>query len=119
MQALALRTIGILLMLLALAVTLAHAPDRSVESLVARWAQPPSDFMVVKGQLVHYRDEGPREDATPLVLVHGTSASLHTWEGWATELAQTHRWLPVPIAGERRPHNTACCARADPAKLQV
>jgi pimeloyl-ACP methyl ester carboxylesterase len=99
MQALALRIIGILLMLTALAVTLAHAPDRSVESLVARWAQPPSDFMVVKGQLVHYRDEGPREDATPLVLVHGTSASLHTWEGWVTALRGAKRVITFDLPG--------------------
>ena len=99
MQALALRTIGILLMLLALAVTLAHAPDRSVESLVARWAQPPSDFMVVKGQLVHYRDEGPREDPAPLVLVHGTSASLHTWEGWVAALRGAKRVITFDLPG--------------------
>ena len=86
MQSFLLRLTGILLMLGALAITLAHAPDRSVESLVARWAPPPSEFMTLKGQLVHYRDEGPRDDPAPLVLLHGTSASLHTWEGWVASL---------------------------------
>jgi pimeloyl-ACP methyl ester carboxylesterase len=99
MQAFVLRITGILLMLTALAATLAHAPDRSVESLVARWAPPPSDFMVVKGQLVHYRDEGPRDDATPLVLVHGTSASLHTWEGWVSALRQSKRVVTFDLPG--------------------
>ena len=28
---------------------------------------------------VHLRDEGPRSDPSPIVLLHGTSASLHTW----------------------------------------
>jgi pimeloyl-ACP methyl ester carboxylesterase len=99
MQAFALRITGILLMLAALAVTLAHAPDRSVESLVARWAPPPSDFMVVKGQLVHYRDEGPREDPAPLVLVHGTAASLHTWEGWVAALRGAKRVITFDLPG--------------------
>ncbi len=36
---------------------------------------------------VHLRDEGPRTDPQPIVLLHGTSASLHTWDGW-TERAQ-------------------------------
>jgi pimeloyl-ACP methyl ester carboxylesterase len=94
-----LRITGILLMLAALAATLANAPDRTVESLVARWAPPPSDFMVVKGQLVHYRDVGPREDPAPLVLVHGTGASLHTWEGWVEALRQDKRVVTFDLPG--------------------
>jgi len=76
------RAIGVLLLLSAIALALSHAPDRPVETLVARWAPPPSDFIEVKGQVVHLRDEGPRDDALPVVLLHGTSSSLHTWEGW-------------------------------------
>jgi pimeloyl-ACP methyl ester carboxylesterase len=94
-----LRFIGIVMMLSALAVTLAHAPDRSVESLVARWAPPPSDFIVVKGQLVHFRDEGPRADPAPLVLIHGTASSLHTWEGWVAALHGTHRVITFDLPG--------------------
>ncbi len=67
------------------------APDRSVESLKARWAQPPSQFIDVAGMQVHLRDEGPRDDPTPIVLLHGTSASLHTWDGWTQSLAKTRR----------------------------
>jgi pimeloyl-ACP methyl ester carboxylesterase len=99
MQDFFLRLIGILLMLSALAVTLSHAPDRSVESLVARWAPPPSDFMIVKGQLVHYRDEGPRGDPVPIVLLHGLGASLHTWQGWAATLRPTRRVITFDLPG--------------------
>ena len=67
------------------------APDRSVESLKARWAQPPSQFVEVAGMQVHLRDEGPRDDPVPIVLLHGTSASLHTWDSWAQTLAKTRR----------------------------
>jgi pimeloyl-ACP methyl ester carboxylesterase len=99
MQSFLLRLTGILLMLGALAITLAHAPDRSVESLVARWAPPPSEFMTLKGQLVHYRDEGPRDDPAPLVLLHGTSASLHTWEGWVASLRGARRVITFDLPG--------------------
>ena len=92
-----LRLLGGLMVLSAIALTLAHAPDRSVESLVARWAPPPSDFMQVKGQFVHYRDEGPRNDPVPLVLIHGTSASLHTWEGWVAALKGQHRVISFDL----------------------
>ena len=82
MIAFAVRAFGVLLMLTALALTLSRAPDRPVQTLVARWALPPSDFIEVEGQIVHIRDEGPRDDPLPIVLIHGTGASLHTWEGW-------------------------------------
>jgi pimeloyl-ACP methyl ester carboxylesterase len=98
MQALV-RAIGILLMLTALAVALTQAPDRSVESLVERWAPPPSDFMEIRGQLVHYRDEGPRDDPAPLVLLHGTASSLHTWQGWAGALRARKRVITFDLPG--------------------
>lgn len=98
MQALV-RAIGVLLMLTALAVALTYEPDRSVDGLVARWAPPPSDFMDVKGQLVHYRDEGPRNDSAPLVLIHGTAASLHTWEGWVAQLRGRKRVITFDLPG--------------------
>jgi pimeloyl-ACP methyl ester carboxylesterase len=93
------RAFGILLMLTALVVTLTHAPDRTVDSLVTRWAPPPSDFTYVKGQFVHFRDEGPRNDPTPLVLLHGTAASLHTWQGWAGDLHGRKRVITFDLPG--------------------
>lgn len=67
------------------------APDKPVSALTARWAQPPSQFIEVDGMQVHVRDEGPRDDPTPIVLLHGTSASLHTWDGWVERLSCQHR----------------------------
>lgn len=95
----ALRAAGILLMLAAMLLAASKAPDRSLESLVPRWAPPPSDFVDVDGLLVHVRDQGPSSDPLPLVLIHGTGASLHTWEGWATELARTRRVISFDLPG--------------------
>lgn len=67
------------------------APDRSVDSLAPRWAPKPSQFIAIDGMQVHVRDEGPRDDLTPIVLLHGTGASLHTWDGWASQLQLTRR----------------------------
>ncbi|MES2714252.1 MAG: alpha/beta fold hydrolase [Pseudomonadota bacterium] len=91
------RVIGLLLMLSALAIPLLRAPDRPVETLVARWAPPPSEFLDLGGQLVHYRDEGPKTDAAPMVLLHGTSASLHTWDGWAQALRIQRRVIRLDL----------------------
>ena len=75
------------------------APDRPVERLAPRWAPPPSQFLQVGALRVHLRDEGPRDDPVPIVLLHGTSASLHTWEGWASALRGQRRVIRFDLAG--------------------
>lgn len=77
----------------------AWAPDLAPADVEKRWAQAPSTFIGVDGQRVHLRDEGPRDDPAPLVLVHGTSASLHTWDGWAEELRKTRRVIRFDLPG--------------------
>lgn len=83
-----------LLVLVAAAVVFMVAnrvPDRTVEELKARWAPPPSQFVQIAGMNMHLRDEGASNDQTPIVLLHGTSASLHTWDGWVLALKDSHR----------------------------
>ncbi len=93
------RLVGLLLIFGAIVVGLSHAPDRPVQSLVARWAPAPSDFVEIRGQLVHLRDQGVRADPLPIVLLHGTSSSLHTWEGWARELQMQRRVVSLDLPG--------------------
>jgi pimeloyl-ACP methyl ester carboxylesterase len=88
-----------LLLLVGAFIAWAWAPDVPVDTLKARWAPPPSQFVEIEGLQVHLRDEGPRDDALPIVLVHGTSASLHTWEGWATELRKERRVIRFDLPG--------------------
>lgn len=48
--------------------------------LITKYTNAHSKFMPIMGMRVHYRDEGNALDSIPLVLIHGTSSSLHTWE---------------------------------------
>jgi len=89
---------GVVLLLIAGLVAV-WAPDRSSENLAGRWAPPPSQFLVVDGMKAHVRDEGPRDDPNPIVLLHGTSSSLHTWDGWAQALKEKHRVIRVDLPG--------------------
>ena len=93
------KLIGLALILTAFAFAMIRAPDWPAQALVARWAPAPSDFVEIKGQLVHLRDEGPREDPLPIVLIHGTSASLHTWEGWVRALKGQRRVITFDLPG--------------------
>lgn len=75
------------------------APDIPVAELKLRWAQPPSQFIELEGMQVHLRDEGPRDDPSPLILIHGTSSSLHTWDGWAADLSRERRVIRFDLPG--------------------
>ena len=93
------RLIGLLILASALALPLLRADDIPVEGLVAQWAPRPSELIDLHGQLLHYRDEGPRDDPLPIVLLHGTSASLHTWDGWAKALRGQRRVVRLDLPG--------------------
>lgn len=87
------------LVALAAALAWSWAPDRGVDTLKARWATPPSHFVTLQGMQVHLRDEGPRDDPEPIVLIHGTSASLHTWDGWTAALKGERRVIRMDLPG--------------------
>jgi pimeloyl-ACP methyl ester carboxylesterase len=84
---------------LAVAVWSTWEPDRQLGQLVGRWAPEPSSFVELDGMQVHMRDTGPREDNLPIVLLHGMSSSLHTYEGWQTALQGKHRVISVDLPG--------------------
>lgn len=87
----------LVLLLVGVGLAVSWAPDRPVDSLKARWAPPPSQFISLQGMQVHLRDEGPRDDAEPIVLIHGTSSSLHTWDGWADALKAQRRVIRMDL----------------------
>jgi pimeloyl-ACP methyl ester carboxylesterase len=47
---------------------------------------------------VHVRDEGPR-DGPVIVLLHGSNASLQTWDPWAAKLTSKYRVIRFDQAG--------------------
>ncbi len=86
-------------LLIGLGIAMSWAPDRPVAELSAQWAGEPSRFVSVQGMQVHIRDEGPRDDPRPMVLLHGTSASLHTWDGWVEALKGMRRVIRLDLPG--------------------
>ncbi|MEZ5006627.1 MAG: alpha/beta hydrolase [Chitinophagales bacterium] len=59
--------------------------DISLEEAKEVLANNESEFVSIDGMDVHYRREG---NGFPIVLVHGTSAILQTWNGWTEELVK-------------------------------
>nr|WP_315456464.1 alpha/beta hydrolase [uncultured Sphingorhabdus sp.] len=76
-----------------------YAPDTDADAMKAKYAGGASQFVELKpGLNVHYRDEGKR-DGRPLVLIHGSNASLHTWETWVKILGQDYRVISLDLPG--------------------
>ena len=91
--------LAVLAALLGGAFLLLRTPDVPMDELKARYANADSQFLEVKpGFSVHVRDEGPR-NAPALFLIHGSSASLHTWEPWVKQLSGRYRVVTLDLQG--------------------
>lgn len=71
---------------------------KSAEEINKLYARPEdkSAFIDIDGIKVHYREQG---QGFPIILVHGTSSSLHTFDGWAKELEKKYRVLRFDLPG--------------------
>lgn len=80
-----------------------------LETLKVKYTNADSKFIEVDGMSVHYRIEGLPNDSIPLVLLHGTGASLHTWEGWVNALKTEYKIirLDLPAYGLTGPNPTS------------
>jgi len=74
-------------------------PDIPRATLEAKYASPPSQFVSLPdGARVHYRIRGAA-DAPVLVLLHGSNASLFTWEPWSKTLSDKFRVVSLDLPG--------------------
>lgn len=74
-------------------------PDTSPQTMKQKYGGEPSQFVeLANGDVVHYRDQGLRSGPV-LVLVHGTSASLHTWEPLIEALKDQFRLISYDLPG--------------------
>jgi pimeloyl-ACP methyl ester carboxylesterase len=94
------------LVLLILLIKGAVYKDISVEDLKKEYTNEHSKFIEIDGMQVHYKDEGK---GFPIVLIHGTASSLHTWDAWTKNLIKTNRVIrmDLPAFGLTGPNATA------------
>lgn len=80
--------------------------DVSLEELKKEYTNEASQFIEIDGMQVHYRDEG---QGFPIVLVHGTASSLHTWNDWTKDLKKKYRVIrmDLPAFGITGPNKNA------------
>ncbi|GAA6133926.1 alpha/beta fold hydrolase [Oceaniserpentilla sp. 4NH20-0058] len=104
----ALYVVLVLIVVLAGYISINKVPDIPVAQLKDKWAPAPSQFVDINGLQVHLRDEGPKDDTQPILLIHGTGASLHTWDGWVETLKVSRRVIrfDLPAFGLTGPEPT-------------
>ncbi len=73
--------------------------DKPLEDLIPLYTNKDSKFMPILGMKVHYRDEGKSSDSLPLILLHGMSSSLNTWDSVALELKKSRRVISLDLPG--------------------
>jgi len=84
------------------------APDRTIAEL-KQWQLPNSEFIDIQGMQAHvaqsancYTHRGNTAEKNrpeTIVLLHGTSASLHTWEGWTKALSEQYCVVSMDLPG--------------------
>lgn len=74
-------------------------PDIPYATLAAQYENAASRYVELPGGVrVHYREEG-QADGPTLLLVHGFSASLHTWEPWVQRLGDEYHIVSLDLPG--------------------
>lgn len=90
---------GIITVVLIGGLAIGYTPDTDVAEMKAKYASPTSQFITLApGLTVHVRDEGRRYGPV-LVLIHGSNASLHTWEPWVQRLGGQYRIVSLDLPG--------------------
>jgi pimeloyl-ACP methyl ester carboxylesterase len=73
--------------------------DIPYETLAARYETADAAYIdLPSGVRLHYQDQGA-PDAPVLVLLHGFSASTHTWDAWTAELGGEYRIIRIDLPG--------------------
>lgn len=89
----------VVLALGALGLVSGHTPDTDVADMRAKYTNESSRFIEVEpGLVLHVRDEGNR-DGSVLLLLHGSNASLQTWEPWTESLGEKYRVVTLDLPG--------------------
>jgi pimeloyl-ACP methyl ester carboxylesterase len=88
--------LGGMVILMVIALASAYRSDLSAEAVNAKYLTPESKFIEVDGVQVHVRILGEGE---PVFLLHGSFASLHTWDAWQQAMSPYYQTISLDFPG--------------------
>ncbi len=95
--------IASLLLIFVFLLVVTYRKSIPVEELKKTYCDEQSQFVNINGTETHYKIEGQGDT---LILIHGTAASLHTWDDWTAELKKdfTIVRMDIPAFGITGPN---------------
>ncbi|MBA4747535.1 MAG: alpha/beta fold hydrolase [Sphingopyxis sp.] len=78
-----------------------RTPDTDHDAMIAKYGNSGGMTTFARGpagQSIHYRDQGCRT-CPAMVLLHGSNASLHTWEPLVARLGKQYRIVTLDLPG--------------------
>lgn len=109
-------SIGIFLFAITVVFIFTFRNDLPVTAVEKKYWTPESHYIEADGIKLHVRIKGEGE---PIILLHGSFSSLHTWEGWQEELSPYFMTISLDLPGHglTGPDEFARYSTQDYAKL--
>ncbi|MFN7236032.1 MAG: alpha/beta fold hydrolase [Cyclobacteriaceae bacterium] len=82
--------------LLVILILTSYHGDIPVAELEPKYLTPESSYIELNDAQIHVRQRG---SGRPVILLHGSFASLHTWNEWENELSLHYRTISVDLPG--------------------
>ncbi|MBL7844552.1 MAG: alpha/beta hydrolase [Cyclobacteriaceae bacterium] len=89
---------GILIIFIGIFLFLAfsYKADIPVEALEEKYFTPESSYLEINDVKLHLRKRGK---GPAIFLIHGSFASLHTWQDWENELSKSYTTISMDLPG--------------------
>lgn len=90
------KLLAFIVLILIFFVLLCFRSDISREDMEVKYNTPESHYITIDDQKIHVRLKGKGE---PVVLLHGSFSSLHTWDAWQQELSPYFLTVAIDFPG--------------------
>jgi len=82
-----------------LALITSYAPDTDKDEMLIKYGGQQANFVQMEsGANIHYRDQGSK-DLPAMVMIHGMSSHLQTWEPLIAEMGDDYRIISLDLPG--------------------
>ncbi len=83
-----------LVIMIIIILLLGYTSDIAIDQLEEKYTNSASKYLHIDGTKIHYRREGQGD---PVLLIHGTAASLHTWDDWTEILKDSFEIIRLDL----------------------
>ena len=86
----------VLFVILGSGIAALYTPEMNISDIEQKYLTPESEYIEVQNEKLHVRIRG---NGTPIMLIHGSFSSLHTWQDWENQLSKSYRTISMDLPG--------------------